>query len=343
MIRALIVALLLLTLLGGVAYIELKRRWESPLTLPQAGFELTVAPGDSLKTVADKLHRSGILAYPRMIMLYGRWTGMDQKLKQGEYLLPQSATAKSMLELLQSGKVIQYRVTLPEGITLSKALNILSHEEALEKTLGGSEDPRVLELVKPHAHPEGLFLPDTYQFTRGATDWSVLQRAHRAMLDALEKEWPGRAPQVPYKTPYEALIMASIIERETGLAEERERIAGVFTRRLEKGMLLQTDPTVIYGLEENFDGNLQRRHLTQDDNPYNTYRHSGLPPTPIALPGVAAIRAALHPDVNDALYFVARGDGGHAFSATLKEHNLAVRKYQLKRREGYRSTPEKRQ
>lgn len=343
MIRTLTVTLLLLAVLGSLTYTELKRRWELPLTLPEAGFELTVAPGDSLKTIAGKLHLSGILAYPRMVMLYGRWTGMDQLLKSGEFLLPQHSTAMSMLELLQSGAVIQYRVTLPEGITLSKALDILAQEEVLKKTLQGTDDTRVLELVKPHLHPEGLFLPDTYQFSRGATDWAILQRAHQAMLDVLQQEWLEREPQLPYKTPYEALIMASIIERETGLAEERGKIAGVFNRRMQKGMLLQTDPTVIYGLGENFDGNLRRKHLTQDSNRYNTYRHTGLPPTPIALPGVAAIHAALHPEVGDALYFVARGDGGHAFSATLKEHNSAVRKYQLNRRENYRSTPEKQQ
>ena len=343
MSRILTAAVIVLIVLGAASYFELSRRWEVPLTLPAQGIEFTVAPGDSLRTVAGKLNLAGVLAHPRMLMLFGRWTGLDQQLKQGEYVIPANSTARSVLELLQSGKVIQYRVTLPEGITLSKALDILAQEEALKKTIMSPEDPRIIELIKPHSNPEGLFLPDTYQFTRGTADWSILQNAHQAMRGVLQEEWSERELQVPYKTPYEALIMASIIERETGIPEERERISGVFARRMGKGMLLQTDPTVIYGLADEFEGNLRRQHLRQDSNPYNTYRHPGLPPTPIALPGVDAIRAALHPDDGDALYFVARGDGGHVFSATLKEHNTAVRKYQLQRAKNYRSTPEKRQ
>lgn len=194
-------------------------------------------------------------------------------------------------------------------------------------------------MIHPESHPEGLFFPDTYSYARGDTDFSILQRAHSAMLVVLEEEWQQRAQPLPYETPYEALIMASIIERETGLPEERTQISGVFSRRLQQGMLLQTDPTVIYGLGDAFDGNLQRRHLADESNPYNTYRLAGLPPTPIALPGRAAIHAALHPDSGTALYFVARGDGGHAFSNTLSEHNQAVRDYQLQRKKNYSSTP----
>jgi UPF0755 protein len=339
MIRRLMVALVVLVILAALSFNELKQRWDAPLVIPEQGFTLTVVPGDSLRAVVDRLQSAGVLLYPRLVMLYGRLTGLDQELKHGEYLLPQKSTAASMLQQLRSGSVVQYQVTLPEGITLDKALDILSNEEKLESTLEGSGDPRIADLIKPQTHPEGLFLPDTYQFTRGDTDWSIVQRAHQAMLRTLQEEWHQRAEQLPFETPYEALIMASIIERETGLPQERELIAGVFTRRLQKAMLLQTDPTVIYGLGENFDGNLQREHLNEIENSYNTYRHPGLPPTPIALPGRAAIHAALHPDSSDALYFVARGDGGHAFSATLNEHNQAVRKYQLQRPNNYRSTP----
>ena len=341
MIRKLLVFTLILGVVIAFGLQEIRHRWEASLSIPEEGFHLTVAQGDSLRAVAGKLQRAGVLETPLLVTLYGRWTGIDQKIKQGEYLLPQHATAESMLELLQSGAVIQYQVTLPEGITLARALQILSSQERLAAVLEGASDPRIIELIKPHTTAEGLFFPDSYYYSRGATDWSVIQRAHQAMRHVLAQEWSDRASPLPYETPYEALIMASIVERETGLPSEREQISGVFVRRLQKGMRLQTDPTVIYGLGDGFDGNLRRKHLKDDSNPYNTYRHRGLPPSPIALPGRAAIHAALHPEDGKALYFVARGDGGHEFSATLAEHNKAVRKYQLRRRANYHSTPEK--
>ena len=341
MIRKMLVAILLLALLGGLALQELERRWRQPLNIPAQGFPLTVEAGDSLRAVVNTLHSEGVLAYPNLVVLYGRWTGLDQQIKRGEYLLPQHATAESMLHLLQSGKVVQYQVTLPEGITLERALAILALQNELVHVLEGPDDARILELIKPRTQPEGLFFPDSYHYARAATDWDIIQRAHGDMQSVLQQEWLGRAPGLPYETPYEALIMASIIERETGLVQEREQIAGVFVRRLHKGMRLQTDPTVIYGLGNDYDGNLRRKHLNDDSNPYNSYRHGGLPPTPIALPGRAAIHAALHPAEGDALYFVARGDGGHSFSATLAEHERAVRKYQLQRRKDYRSSPGK--
>lgn len=341
MIRRLFVFTLSLLFLAAVGITEIRKRWEAPLSIPQEGYYLMVAQGDSLRAVAEKLQRAGVLENPALVILYGRWTGADQKIRQGEYLLPENATAASMLELLQSGAVIQYQVTLPEGVTLAQALEILSLQEKLVHVLKGPGDPRIIELIKPHSIAEGFFFPDSYNYSRGATDWSILQRAHRAMTDVLAQEWRDRASPLPYETPYEALIMASIVERETGMPGERKQIAGVFVRRLQKGMRLQTDPTVIYGLGSRFDGNLLRKHLNDEGNPYNTYRHYGLPPSPIALPGRAAIHAALHPDDGSTLYFVARGDGGHAFSSTLAEHNEAVRKYQLRRRANYRSTPGK--
>lgn len=341
MIRKLLLLVLLLCLLSVLGLQEIRRRWEAVLPIPAGGFQLTVAEGDSLRAVAGKLQRAGVLETPLLVTLYGRWTGIDQDIKQGEYLLPEHSTAASMLALLQSGAVIQYQVTLPEGITLARALEILSSQERLDIVLEGVSDARITALVKPHTVAEGLFFPDSYHYSRGATDWSILQRAHKAMTNVLAQEWSGRASELPYETPYEALVMASIVERETGLPSEREQISGVFVRRLQRGMRLQTDPTVIYGLGAGFDGNLRRIHLQDDSNPYNTYRHKGLPPSPIALPGRAAIHAALHPAAGKALYFVARGDGGHVFSASLAEHNKAVRKYQLRRAANYRSTPEK--
>ncbi|MCB1703376.1 MAG: endolytic transglycosylase MltG [Halioglobus sp.] len=335
-----VVLFLALVVAGAWCTGEVRQRWAAPLQIPDEGFTLVVGEGDSLGKAVATLHQAGVLAYPRLVTLYGRWTGLDQQIKRGEYLLPQNSTARTMLSMLHRGDVVQYQVTLPEGITLAAALDILAGQEQLQRELSGQDDPRIMEMIQPETHPEGLFFPDTYRYARGDSDTSILQRAHTAMLSVLEEEWQQREPSVPYQSPYEALIMASIIERETGLPEERGEISGVFSRRLEKGMLLQTDPTVIYGLGDEFDGNLQRAHLREEGNEYNTYRIPGLPPTPIALPGRAAIRAALNPEPGTALYFVARGDGGHVFSNTLNEHNRAVREYQLKRRENYRSSPE---
>jgi UPF0755 protein len=339
--RLLLMVALGMAVLAVLAVKELERRWYQPLAIAGQGFPLTVAAGDSLRSVVNRLHSEGVLAYPNLVVLYGRWSGLDQQIKRGEYLLPPGLTAETMLALLQRGKVIQYQVTLPEGITLARALEILSRQSELEQVLQGPDDARILELVKPHTLAEGLFFPDSYHFSRGATDWQVIQRAYQGMLAVLEQEWLGREPELPYETAYDALIMASIIERETGLPAERQQIAGVFVRRLRQGMRLQTDPTVIYGLGSDYTGNLRRKHLADDSNLYNSYRHSGLPPGPIALPGQAAIHAALHPAAGNTLYFVARGDGGHVFSATLAEHQQAVRKYQLRRRADYRSTPGK--
>jgi len=336
--RLLLVALLVV---AGATWTgkELLRLWEEPLRVPEDGLLFTVEPGDSLAAIARRLHAEGVLAHPRLLTLYGRFTGRDQALQQGEYRVPAFATARSLLDLLQRGAVVQYRVTLPEGITLARGLQILHGQAALRSVLAGPGDERIAALAQPHASAEGLFFPDTYAYTRGATDLSILRRARQTMRDVLAEEWAARATGLPYATPYEALVMASIIERETGLPQERAEIAGVFVRRLQKGMRLQTDPTVIYGLGDSFDGNLRRSHLNDASNPYNTYRHHGLPPAPIALPGRGALHAALNPASGPALFFVARGDGGHVFSSTLAEHERAVRKYQLRRRQDYRSSP----
>ncbi len=340
MIRRLLLVFLLLVLGSILALQELERRWRAPLLLPADGVVLVVAQGESLRAVANRLYEDGVLPYPNLLIAYGRWTGIDQQIKHGEYLLVDPLNPTTLLELLRSGKVIQYQVTLPEGVTLAQALGILAAQSDLEKVLEGPGDERIQAMATPFSHPEGLFFPDTYHYARNATDLELLQRANEKMLSVLEEEWQGRAEGLPYESPYEALIMASIIERETGLPEERQEISGVFARRMALGMRLQTDPTVIYGIGPEFDGNLRRAHLADDGNPYNTYRIIGLPPTPIALPGRAAIHAALHPAEGTTLFFVARGDGGHVFSTTLGEHEAAVRKYQLQRRKDYRSSPE---
>ncbi len=340
MIRKLLLIFLLLALGSILALQELERRWQEPLALPADGLAVVVAQGESLRAVANRLHGEGVLPYPNLLIAYGRWTGIDQQIKHGEYLLVDPLDAKMLLELLRSGKVIQYQVTIPEGVTLAQTLDILAAQADLERVLEGPADERIQSLVAPFTHPEGLFFPDTYHYERNTTDLELLQRANQKMLSVLDEEWQGRAEELPYETPYQALIMASIIERETGLPEERQEIAGVFVRRMSRGMRLQTDPTVIYGIGAEFDGNLRRAHLADENNAYNTYRIDGLPPTPIALPGRAAIHAALHPAEGATLFFVARGDGGHVFSTTLREHEAAVRKYQLRRRENYRSSPE---
>lgn len=336
----LLLAVLLLAVACGAVYTEVEHRWRQPLSISSDGFVLEVAPGESLRSVTASLHSDGVLAHPQLVALYGRWKKVDSRIKQGEYLLPEGLTSAGLLDLLIKGDVRQYQVTLPEGITLAMALDILWSESRLIRTVNSLEDVRLVTLIEPYGSPEGLFFPDTYRYTRGDTDWSILQRARSMMVDILEQEWQERAAGLPIETPYEALILASIIERETGVSRERTAISGVFTRRLLKRMRLQTDPTVIYGLGASYSGNLQRRHLSDDTNLYNTYRHFGLPPTPIALAGRASIHAALHPAQGSALYFVAKGDGSHTFSATLAQHNEAVRKYQLNRRKNYRSSPE---
>ena len=338
--RLLILLLVTAGILLAVAW-EIKQRWEQPLVIDEAGYQLTVEAGQSLRGLARQLQQEGVYSSPWLLRLYGRWSGLDQQIKRGEYRVPQGTNAEGLLLLLQSGKVISYQVTLPEGITLSRTLEILASDGRLERVLAGQDDPRLAEFAAGRINGEGLFFPDSYRFERGATDLDILQRAYDAMQQVLDQEWQQRAKGLPYDSPYEALIMASIVERETGVAEEREEIAGVFVRRLQQRMRLQTDPTVIYGLGDGYRGNLTRAHLKDDANPYNTYRIKGLPPGPIALPGREAIHAALQPAAGKTLYFVARGDGSHHFSETLAEHQQAVRKYQLRRRADYRSTPEK--
>lgn len=338
--------LLLLLCLGGIAAItawQLHSRWQQPLSITGDSYYLFIAPGATLTQVAAQLREDNVYREDWLLRLYGRYTRLDQKVRHGEYAVAAGTTPEQFLALVTSGKVIHYQVTLPEGITLARALSLLAETPELKSVLKGADDPRILQMVAPRTVAEGLFFPDSYRFVRGTTDLDILRRAHEAMVTILDREWQQRSPGLPYETAYEALIMASIIERETGLEHERDEIAGVFVRRLQRKMRLQTDPTVIYGLGESFDGNLRRVHLRDAGNPYNTYRHAGLPPSPIALPGQAAIHAALNPKEGTALFFVARGDGGHYFSDTLAEHEQAVRKYQLQRRQDYRSAPQEAQ
>ncbi|MEA3193561.1 MAG: hypothetical protein QOD26_1894, partial [Betaproteobacteria bacterium] len=272
-----------------------------------------------------------VTLHRREFELLARALGRSRDIKAGNYQLGERPTPLALLEKLTRGDVQQAEIRLIEGWTFGQFRALLNASPDLRHDTASMEDVQILSLLQAsEAHPEGLFFPDTYLFARGSSDTAVLRRAYRAMQRHLQAEWEGREEGVPYRNPYEALIMASIIEKETGVAAEREMIAGALVNRLRIGMRLQVDPTIIYGLGETFDGNLKRKHLLED-GPYNTYTRAGLPPSPIAMPGFASLHAALHPGKTDALYYVSRGDGSSQFSRNLSEHNRAVTKYQLKR------------
>ncbi len=315
--------------LGGL-WMDVQQFLQRPLTIPEAGYTLVIEPGSNLRKVVTRLAGDGILSHPRYLRAWARWQGQGARIKAGEYDLEPGLTPVSLLQLLISGKVVLHSLTIIEGWTFAQMRQAVSSNPYLRHTLAALDDAHLMAAIGvPGYFPEGRFMPDTYHFAAGTPDTVLLRQAFEQMQRFLAQAWAARAPNLPYHSPYEALIMASIVEKETGAATERARIAGVFVRRLQKNMRLQTDPTVIYGLGEQFDGNLRRRDL-RAANPYNTYLNKGLPPTPIALPGRAAIAAALHPAAGNELYFVARGDGTHVFSGTLEQHNRAVREYQLK-------------
>jgi len=329
------IALLLLlaaAVAGGLAVREYRAFIDRPMNVPAEGYVLDVPAGSSLARVASQLEAAGVIDQALLLRAYGRLSGQAARIKAGEYALAAGTTPRQLLEKLVAGEVVQYTLTLVEGWTFKQLMQAVRAHPALTQTLTGLSGEEIMaRLGSPGVHPEGQFYPDTYRFPRGTTDLDFLRRAHELMKRRLAAEWDQRSEGLPLKTPYEALILASIIERETGVPEERPRIAGVFVRRLKLGMRLQTDPTVIYGVGDAFDGNLRRRDLLTD-TPYNTYTRAGLPPTPIAMPSAAAINAALNPAPGNELYFVSKGDGSHYFSATLEEHNAAVRRYQLKGR-----------
>ncbi len=320
---------------GAIAW-WLDRSLHEPLALPEDGYALEVTRGMSLTSVAGRLADAGVLRRPRLLSWYGRLTGRAASIQAGEYEIAPGTTAASLLQQLVDGRVRLHTLTIVEGWTVRDLLPALAAHPALLRTLT-AETPEELAaaLELDHPHAEGWFFPDTYRFPRGTTDAELLGVAHDLMRQKLADAWATRAIGTTLKNPYEALILASIVERESALDSERSQVAGVFVRRLERGMRLQTDPTVIYGLGTAFDGNLTRRHL-ETDTPYNTYVRGGLPPTPIALPGETALRAAVNPDDGSALYFVATGkdDGSHVFTDTLEEHNAAVQRYlaELRRR-----------
>jgi UPF0755 protein len=331
-LQLLVLLLLLAALAAVIMWVQYQQFRDSALAIPEQELLYTVSPGSSLNQLAYDLSSRNIIEHPRFFILLGRDMDAARRLQAGEYILQQGLTPQTLLQQLVDGKVTQYELTLIEGHSFREMLLRIRDDPVLTQTLTNETDAGIMEkLGHPDQYPEGRFLPDTYYFTRGMTDIDFLARAWQAMHDQLSLAWEEREAGLPFETPDEALILASIVEKETGAVEERPVIAGVFVRRLQKGMRLQTDPTVIYGMGEAYDGNIRKRDLLKD-TPYNTYTRAGLPPTPIAMPGVDAIHAVLHPARGKSLYFVAMGEGKHYFSNTLKQHNLAVDKFQKKKK-----------
>ncbi|NER59131.1 endolytic transglycosylase MltG [Pseudomonas sp. MAFF212428] len=300
---------------------------------------LDVPTGTTPNRMFYRMQSDGVINDAFWLRLYWRFNMAGVPLHTGEYRMTPGMTVRDLFEDWRQGNVVQYSMTLVEGWNFRQVRTALARHEKIRQTLDGLSDSEVMDrLGHPGVFPEGRFFPDTYRFVRGMSDVEFLQQAYARLEEVLAKEWAARSPALPYRDPYQALIMASLVEKETGVPQERGQIAGVFVRRMQIGMLLQTDPTVIYGMGERYNGKITRADL-RESTPYNTYVNAGLPPTPIAMVGREAIHAALNPVAGSSLYFVARGDGSHVFSDDLDAHNAAVREYQIKRRADYRSSP----
>ncbi len=325
--------LLSLSALSGVAVWQFRNAMETALEQPigiSAPTLYEIARGQSLTKVARAFVENGWLSHAIFLRLEASRQRVAGKLQAGVYEVTPQDTPRTLLRKFVTGSVKRYQFTIVEGSTFANLRRQIEQLPGVKATIESLSDQAIMERIgAPDEVPEGLFFPSTYFYEHNTLDWELLKRAYVTMRDTLEREWSRRQPDLPFSSVYEALILASIIEKETGQASERSEIAGVFVRRLQQGMKLQTDPTVIYGLGEAFDGNLRRADLERD-TPYNTYTRAGLPPSPIAMPGQAAIAAALNPAPGAALYFVARGDGSHVFSATLEAHQAAVNEFQLK-------------
>lgn len=314
-----------LVFLGWMGYFATQ-----PLALQASPLDFTVKAGSTLRSASRQIEEAGVAMPAWQFTLLGRALGKAAEIKAGSYQLAEGVTPLKLLEKLTRGDVTQAEIVLLEGWTFRQMRAALDAHAHVRHDTAGLTERQIMEKLGAEGTAEGRFFPDTYLFAKGSSDLEVLKRSYRQMEKLLLTEWERRQANLPYASPYEALIMASIVEKETGQSQDRAQIASVFINRLKKCMLLQTDPTVIYGLGERFDGNLRKRDL-QADGPYNTYTRTGLPPTPIAMPGLASIQATLHPARTDAYYFVARGDGSSQFSRTLEEHNRAVAKYQLRK------------
>jgi UPF0755 protein len=325
MIRRILSLAILLALLGAAALAYYVTR---PLPLPATPFVFDLKQGSSLTGMVRELRHAGLLEHDQPFVWMVRMLGKSTQLKAGNYVLDHPVSPFKLLEIISKGEVSQRQLSVIEGWTFRQLRDALDASGDIAHTTANLTDTEIMQHIgATESRPEGLFFPDTYYFSAGSKDLVIFKRAYLAMQKHLQQAWLDRAPDLPLQTPYQALILASIVEKETGSPADRNMIAGVFVNRLRKGMLLQTDPTVIYGMGEKYDGNLHKRDLLRDTD-YNTYRRIGLTPTPIALPGLAALQAALHPAQTDALYFVSRGDGSSQFSSTLTAHNRAVDKYQ---------------
>ena len=321
------VLLLLLGLAAGGGYLWLDR----PLAVADSPADLSIEPGIGAAQVAQRVRGAGVQVWPELLYLWFRVSGDSRDIKAGSYEIEAGTTPRALLRKLVNGEQAVRSVTLVEGWTFRQVRQALSSASSLTARSAGLSDARLMEqLGRPGVHPEGRFFPDTYSYPKNSTDLQLLGRAMRAMDRQLQAAWERRAADSPLKTAEQALILGSIVEKETGRPADRPMIAGVFANRLRLGMLLQTDPTVIYGLGPAFDGNLRKKDLSTD-TPWNTYTRAGLPPTPIAMPGKDALLAAVAPAATEALYFVARGDGSSQFSNNLAEHNRAVNQYQRKK------------
>jgi len=315
---------LVATLFSGWLY----HHYHREIVLPEIPYEFSIKPGSSLKQIAQHLVEVGVLPDAWSFILLSRYLGKDSAFKAGDYWLTENLSQIALLEYLIKGDIRQTEVRFIEGWTFTQFREALYNHPDIRNTTIGMDEAEIMQSIgASESSAEGLFFPDTYYFLKNSNDVEILQRAYRTMQDHLQTAWEERAESLPIESPYEALVLASIVEKETGLESDRAEIAGVFVNRLRIGMRLQTDPTVIYGMGAQFDGNLRKRDL-QTDHDFNTYTRSGLPPTPIAMPGLASIRAAVNPADTKALYFVAKGNGESKFSTNLRDHNRAVAKYQ---------------
>lgn len=323
----LLIRLLLLFLVAAAGWMGIFANLH--LDLPQAPFEFKVKQGATLKSLSRQLAEANLLTENVSFWILGRLMGKATRIHAGTYRLESALTPLELLDKLNRGDVVPSSVVFVEGTTFAEMLHTIDGSPDVRHTLTGLSGNEILiRIGAAETSPEGLFFPDTYRFSPGSADIDILRRSYQTMQQKLAAAWEQRDPRLPYRSSYEALIMASIVEKETGKSDERALIAAVFINRLRIGMRLQTDPTVIYGMGEGFDGNIRKRDLGID-TPYNTYTRDGLPPTPIAMPGWASLLAAVKPAQSDKLYFVAKGDGSHSFSRSLDEHNRAVAKYQL--------------
>ncbi|MGK5052159.1 endolytic transglycosylase MltG [Janthinobacterium sp. RB2P8] len=301
---------------------------QQPITTEGEAIPFTITPGSGAHAAGQQIADAGVPIVPILFNLLARIEGKTSKIKAGSYELKPGTTPQRLITQLARGEFAQESLTIIEGWTFKQMRLAMANHAGLKHDTVGLSDKELMAKISPeYVHPEGLFFPDTYLFAKGASEMQIFKQAHTAMIGRLSEAWDKRDPALPYKNPYEALIMASIVEKETGQKSERAMIAGVFVNRLKTGMLLQTDPTVIYGMGDNYQGKIRKRDL-EADTPYNTYTRGGLPPTPIALAGAQSLTAALAPARTQALYFVARGDGTSQFSANLPDHNRAVNQYQ---------------